>query len=129
MRVVDGLFDRYGFDASMARIGEALAEMDEENERYYRSGVYPFPLTAGLKYRREPRGSETWLTAPYLYARGYGDCEDLGSALAGWYRASGIQAASVPIVIRRDPPLIHIVTRARGVDVDPSRYLGMTGRA
>lgn len=128
---VGGLFTDLDFDASMAKIGEALAVMDAWNERYARSGAYPFPLdpAAGLTYRREPKFREVWQTLPYLVAGGVGDCEDLASALAGWWRAQGIDAKSVALVMRRSPPLIHVVTRAEGVDVDPSRYLGMTGRA
>ena len=48
-------------------------ETHPKTPRLYKSGV---------RYRRERPGREDWLIIPQLYKRGYGDCEDLGAALA-----------------------------------------------
>ena len=37
---------------------------------------------SGVRYKREPRGREKWQTIPLLFARGFGDCEDLACARA-----------------------------------------------
>lgn len=88
----------------------------------------PFPLLyeAGVKYVREPPGSEVWMIARGIQAARGGDCEDL---CAGW-RVPELwmlgETKARPYVRRVNPQLRHIlVERADGSIEDPSLVLGM----
>jgi hypothetical protein len=90
----------------------------------------PIPplYAAGVRYIREPPGSEVWqLPREALSARG-GDCEDLACWLAAERAVAG-DREWVPHVIFVSPTLRHIVARnVRTNEIeDPSRRLGMKG--
>lgn len=88
----------------------------------------PFPdlYDAGVKYVREPPGSEVWMIPRGIIAARGGDCEDL---CAG-YRVPQLwlygETEARPFVRRVNPQLRHIlVQRADGSIEDPSLILGM----
>lgn len=96
----------------------------------------PSIYTAGVRYRREPMGSEKWRALPVVLSTRFGDCEDLGCARAAELLARGLEARAVPIfvdrwsVAGRRTNLIHIVVQLPdGIEEDPSRRLGMNGPA
>lgn len=93
-------------------------------------GIYQ----AGVRYQREPLGFEKWKTIPIVRRDGHGDCEDL----AAWRAAEltvkhGIPARPKWVLqptggtgIR----LYHIIVQfPNGTTDDPSKRLGMKGRA
>jgi len=85
----------------------------------------PLFYQAGLRYAREAPGEEDFQPIPKLYARGYGDCEDLSAARAADLRVRfNVQAK--PEVIQIRPGLWHIFVRLPdGRAEDPSAHLGM----
>ena len=66
-------------NAILAQLLEALTRCDVLIFQKYPElpGVYQ----SGVFYKREPLGEEFWLTVLALYRQGFGDCEDLGTAL------------------------------------------------
>jgi hypothetical protein len=87
---------------------------------------YPDLYASGVRYRREPPGSEVWQIPRGMYASKQGDCEDL---CAGW-RVPQLwllgETKARPFVKRINPRLRHIlVERADGTIEDPSIILGM----
>lgn len=90
-------------------------------------GSVPGIFESGVRYKRERRGSEEWLTIPIVIQRGYGDCEDLACWLAASYRCNGVAARAV--AYRSAPHVRHIVVLLPdGTIEDPSRELGMGQR-
>lgn len=91
----------------------------------------PLPplYSSGVRYRREPRGSEEWTPAPRVFARRFGDCEDLAAWRAAELRRAGeLDARAIPI--RSGARIWHaVVEREDGTIEDPSRALGMKGPA
>lgn len=91
------------------------------------SGKVPRPLyESAVKYRRE--SPDIWSPPSRVLARGYGDCEDL----ACW-RAAELQLAGVPAraeARRASRRMWHVIVRhPDGTEEDPSKQLGMKGRA
>ncbi len=81
---------------------------------------------AGVRYRREPPGQETWDSWDRVLRRGYGDCEDLAAWRAAELRFHGIDPKARVAIIRTGPKLMHaVVRRGNGQLEDPSRRLGM----
>lgn len=110
-------------------IGRILHGIVIANVAYLRRNPHiPHPYKAGIRYQREPRGQEHWKGIAQTLRDGHGDCEDLASYLAAWYRARG-QKAQIHIVwkrSRRGGRLFHIQVRGpSGRIEDPSRVLGM----
>lgn len=94
----------------------------------------PSIYDGGVRYAREPMGSEVWRTLPIVLSSGWGDCEDLGCARAAELRVSGVRAVAVPRFVGagqvggRATELIHIVVRMPDGQIeDPSARLGMHG--
>lgn len=94
----------------------------------------PSIYEGGVRYVREPIGSEVWRTLPIVLSSGWGDCEDLGCARAAELQVSGVRAVAVPRFVSRgfvggrSTELIHIVVRLPGGrEEDPSARLGMHG--
>jgi hypothetical protein len=98
----------------------------EDSVTQRRNGQVPSLAASGVRYRREPRGIDRWLTALETFQQGYGDCEDL----AVWAAADQVllgRRAEVCIKAIR-PGLSHAVVLVNGKTVlDPSRFLGMRG--
>ncbi len=87
----------------------------------------PSILSGGVRYQREPRDEEKWLTISQLFRQGHGDCEDLSAARIAeqWMAGDRNAHADVKVV---NPTLIHIrMRRGDGTLEDPSRLLGMRG--
>lgn len=92
-----------------------------------REGLVRVPLyKSGVRYAREPLGSEVWQTALETLEKGFGDCEDLVAWRCAELRCAGEDAT--PYVKDVRPGLRHcLVRRANGALEDPSRALGMGG--
>lgn len=90
----------------------------------------PSVYTGGLSWVEEPPGLEVWASSPALYARGYGDCEDLAADRAAELQLNGVGARAVIRFVGRDPngsDHWHVVVRhPDGRIEDPSLSLGMT---
>jgi len=106
-------------DAALSGL-QSLAEME------LLSGGFPPLYESGVRYRREPRGSERWQTPSQTLARGEGDCEDLAAWRAAELRVSGEDLAARAVVVRSGPRTWHaVVQRGDGSFEDPSAALGM----
>lgn len=94
-----------------------------------RSGKpYPPIYQSGVRYEREPPGSEVWQTPYHALGTGVADCEDLSCWRAASLWADG-ETEARPTVQRISPRLRHIrVQRADGTIEDPSLILGMHAR-
>lgn len=83
---------------------------------------------AGVVWRAEA-GTEDWLTCDRVFARRWGDCEDLACWRAAELRIRGEGAIALPVRAghtRTGGNLWHVLTeRANGDIEDPSRVLGM----
>ena len=86
----------------------------------------PTLYSSGVRYQREPRGVEEWLTPLQAIERGVADCEDLAAWRAGELRASGADPGATVAIVRTGPRTLHaVVRRSDGSLEDPSRVLGM----
>lgn len=85
---------------------------------------------SGVRYQREPRGYEQWMTIPMVLKQRHADCEDLAAYRCAWLiERCGIRAWPC-FHWRRVPSqraiVYHIVVcRPDGVVEDVSRVLGM----
>jgi hypothetical protein len=109
-------------------LAPALAALTALNREILRRHPLPPLYETGIRYHREarlPDGSsrEQWLTAPVIYMRKAGDCEDLGCFRAAELQLQGIDAHAI---CKRSSVGFHIVVQyADGTIEDPSRKLGM----
>lgn len=88
---------------------------------------FPPLLQSGLvSYRREAVGKELWSSVSIVFARGYGDCEDLSAIVAAEARRAGKQAR---VVVRpsRSGRGFHAVVEVDGRRYDPSKALMRRG--
>lgn len=94
--------------------------------------LHQYPQTigiyrAGVMYRSEGMGIESWKSIPILLQDGFGDCEDLACWLAAQYRVRGIGA--IPFWTKKQygrMTIYHIRVRLPdGTIEDPSKKLGM----
>jgi hypothetical protein len=132
---------RFAFDGSHVRVSMpyvgarelaiALDAATAWNVAALRAHPLPGIYEAGVRYQREPMCRtdgvehicEEFLTAHEVYARGAGDCDDLGPWRAADLRLQGEHAQAVP---RPSAAGWHIVVRrADGSFDDPSARLGM----
>ena len=84
---------------------------------------------AGVRYQEEPDdGIEEFASIPAIYARGWGDCDDLAPARVAELREQG-EKATIRVQWRASPnghKLYHVlVRRGDGSIEDPSAILGM----
>jgi hypothetical protein len=103
----------------------ALEGLTRVNEWIYRKSKVKLPsiYAGGVRYQREV--GEVWRHVADVLHEGWGDCEDLACALAGWLRANGDRRARV-VVKRTGPKMTHALVRhGNGKIEDPSRKLGM----
>jgi hypothetical protein len=117
--------------SSATDLGIALDAVTAWNIEALRAHPLPGIYAAGVVYRREPlcrtdgveHICEEFLTAHEVYARGAGDCDDLGPWRAAELRLQGDNAQALP---RPSAAGWHIVVRrADGSYDDPSARLGM----
>lgn len=86
---------------------------------------YPLLYASGVRYVREPPGSEIWQSTYHAYGTKSADCEDLSAIRSAELWAAG-ETAAQPVVKRISPRLRHVmVQRANGFLEDPSVILGM----
>jgi hypothetical protein len=98
-----------------------------------RAAGKPIPLLyeSGVRYQAEPwRGQEEFADIPTVYARKWGDCDDLApwrvAELRAVYREPAKLRVSWAVNAAAKQRLFHItVRRADGSIEDPSRVLGM----
>ncbi len=121
--------------ASVAVLTEALTRLDELARA--RAPDLPPLYSSGVRYAREPLGTEEFPTSPVMYRRGRGDCAPLAAARASELRAAGYpRAVAFPVEPAAPvcwdngicPREIHIlVTRDGTMNTieDPSAVLGM----
>lgn len=106
------------------------------NRALIRLGVVPRLYDTGTVYAPEQDGEE-FADAYTVYKRGWGDCDDLAcwllaELLEDW-ECGGRKGREPRLVVQayprrtRDPNgLVHVlVSDSRGIDLDPSRELGM----
>lgn len=84
-------------------------------------------LASGARWRPEPYVDGEHFDLPsVIAARGWGDCDDWGPALAGSLRASGDDPGARAIAYKSGPSRYHVVTQlSDGRIVDPSLEAGM----
>lgn len=97
----------------------------------------PLLYESGVVYKREPKRRlrdgrivtvENFRDVACIYARGWGDCEDLASIRVAELREYAGEDARIRVTAKSQPgkKLWHVtVMRANGVPEDPSRRLGM----
>lgn len=116
-------------ELSPESVGVLTDALTALNLAYLRAHPETPPLyRSGVRYKREPRGEERWLTIPLVRERGAGDCEDLSCWRAAELQAAGERARAVNTHKQGvgGAALYHIrVRRADGSIEDPSRRLGM----
>lgn len=103
----------------------ALVRIDERQLR--RDPRIPDIYKSGVRYQREEREKNEWLTVLGALKRGVADCEDLAAWLCAQRRVQGDRNAKVVLKhVRRG--LWHVlVQRGNGAIEDPSAMLGMRG--
>ena len=88
---------------------------------------------SGVRYRRESppvtgERVERFALIPVVLQLRFGDCEDLAAWRVAELRMQGERAT--PWIIRPHPRMFHVqVRRGNGVIEDPSKQLGMRGKA
>jgi hypothetical protein len=119
-------------------LGSAIKPILEANVLINQLYLREFPQTpllyrSGVRYRNEPQGQgfEDFALIPAIYARGWGDCDDLAPARVAELRERFSEPANISILWKRmggGGKLFHIVVRrADGSIEDPSKLLGMKG--
>jgi hypothetical protein len=95
------------------------------NRMYLARHPHTLPLyNSGVFYKR----TQVWDSIPALYARGYGDCKSLASALVAQYLQNGIQAKPVHRSSPRGVGTLsdyHVLVQTLDGFEDPSKVLGM----
>jgi hypothetical protein len=99
-----------------------------------RGGSVPSVYGGTIRYLPEAvegaRRLEEWRTASEVARIGAGDCEDLAAYAAAQYRHSGRDPGARAVIRQVRPGLMHaLVLRSNGSLEDPSKRLGMKGRA
>lgn len=120
-------------DASLANLPRsievyelALEGLTRVNEWIYRHRKdLPSVIDPAAKCRYQRETGEVWRHVADVLRDGWGDCEDLSAAMAGYYRSRGERRCRAAI-IRTGPKMTHaVVRRANGKLEDPSKTLGM----
>ena len=78
---------------------------------------------AGVKFREEPKGQETFVDALTCQRRGYGDCAHLAAWRCAELQETGEKAT---LRIQWKHPVYHVQVRRQNRQIeDPSALLGM----
>ena len=90
-----------------------------------RRWFFPSVYDGALYYEREPPGLEIWASTAALFARGYGDCEDLAADRVAQLNVEGTPARVVLDLEQRTPTgdHYHVVLEHAGGREDPSAAL------
>ena len=105
----------------------ALCSLVMVNYWLRRAGTVPPLYRSGVRFRKEPRGTETFRCAYGVWRKGHGDCAHLAAWRCADLRAKGEKASlRVKWDVDDDRRLFHVqVRREDGRVEDPSRRLGM----
>lgn len=87
----------YGLRLEVGRFDEQtlaqlLRVLVEHNIRLLKRERLPLLYASGVRYEREPPGTEQWRAADRILADGFGDCEDLAAWRAAEIAVHGISA-------------------------------------
>lgn len=83
-------------------------------------------IKAGVRWRPEPPGDESFDLPSTVMGRRWGDCDDLAPWHAAGLRVTGQDPGARAIAVRSGPNRWHaIVQRSDGRREDPSRWAGM----
>jgi hypothetical protein len=112
-----------------ATLEPALEATTRVDEHLIRTGIVPLASTAiaaGVRWRPEPPGDESFDHGDIVWGRGWGDCDDLAPWHAASLRVTGEDPGARAIVIPSGPQTWHaIVQRSSGRLEDPSLAAGM----
>lgn len=115
---------------SPAQIAGMLRGLQLACEAQLRTRRYPMLYRAGVRYQAEPLGQERWQIPSVTLQLRAGDCEDLAAWRAAELVVNGLDRAALAVVKIVRPGLMHcVVRRGNGQIEDPSRVLGMKGKA
>jgi len=107
-------------------LGLALTGYVDLRQRALAGKVTPDLYKSGVRYLREPPGSEVWQVPTAMLASKVADCEDLAAGFRVPQLWTYGETAAAPYVLRISARLRHIVVeRADGSIEDPSACLGM----
>jgi len=96
----------------------ALVGLVAVDELLIERGVVPSLYESGVRYRWVKPGNG-WDHAGIVYARGYGDCKDVGAWRCAELRLQGVDARC--IVVQTGPANYHVQVQLPSGDVeDPS---------
>jgi hypothetical protein len=99
------------------------------NEKLIRAGAAPTfeqAIAAGVKWKPEPPGEESFDHGRKVIARKWGDCDDLAPMRAASLRVSGQDPGAQAVVYQSGPHRWHaVVKRSSGQYEDPSQTAGM----
>lgn len=93
-----------------------------------RTWVFPSIYDGLIRYEAEPDGLELWASTPALFARRFGDCEDLAADRVSQLQLAGVPAATALSLEERSVTgdRWHVlVQHPNGRIEDPSKALGM----
>jgi hypothetical protein len=108
---------------------EAVTRLNEDLIRSGQSPTFGQAVAAGVVWKAEPPGEESFDHGAKVAARGWGDCDDLAPLHAASLRVSGRDKGARAVVYRSGPHRWHaIVQRSNGAYEDPSRTAGMPVR-
>lgn len=102
----------------------ALCGLVAVNRVLLRTGGFPRLYESGVRYVREPRGSEDWQTVERALKSGRADCEDLACWRAAELQLRG-EAARAEVIKSGRAKYHALVRRGDGTIEDPSIVLGM----
>ena len=107
----------------------ALESVTRVDEHLIRSGAVPLAreaIRAGVRWRPEPPGEESFDHSDIVWGRGWGDCDDLAPWHAASLRVTGEDPGAAAIIVPSGPQTWHaVVERSDGRIDDPSLAAGM----
>lgn len=109
-------------------LGVALEAATRIAQHDFRAGLPSIQdaIDAGVEWRPEPPGDESFDPPSTVLDRGWGDCDDLAPWLAGEMRETGYDPGAQAIAMRSGPRTWHaIVKGSDGQIYDPSKWAGM----
>lgn len=107
--------------------GHMLASIANLARKKANGTALPLLYQAGVRYKREPPGSEVWQLPHETVALGHGDCEDLATWFVAERHLLGDHDWQVHVKFI-NPVLRHILAMHKdGRIEDPSAKLGMRG--
>lgn len=111
--------------APLQALAEALYVLDLD--WYSATPDSPSVLGGAVRYVADSRGTERWLDAGQLLARGYGDCKSIASAVAAEWTIAGIPSRPIVVPTSEELPDFHVLVEvvATGAKYDPCLTLGM----